>query len=84
MSMPLRPKRTDGRFQSDHERQEWHGADEHDQWENEDRHYIPGPRGPEADDFERRPHIPDEIDEDNVRQALVMNFRMLLFRLDLT
>lgn len=66
--MPDRQKRADvARFQNEPERYGWQGREDNDPWDSEDRHYVPGPRGPEADDFERRTVAPsDETEEDNV------------------
>jgi hypothetical protein len=53
----------------------WHDPEDNESWDGEDRHYIPGPRGPEAvidDDYERKHQVPsDESDEDNVSRNLV-------------
>jgi len=47
----------------------WHDIEDDESWDGEDRHYIPGPKGPEAvidDDYERKHQLPfDESDEDN-------------------
>ena len=68
-SKPDRQKRPENaRNQNDADRgYGWNAIEELESWDGEDRHYVPGPRGPEADDFERRTHPTDDSDEDNVR-----------------
>ncbi len=63
-----RQDKLDSRFQNGADRgYGWNATEDNDSWDNEDRHYIPGPRGPEADDFEKRISLPsDDSDEDNV------------------
>jgi hypothetical protein len=72
MSHKPRYDNAPARFVNDAERGGggWHEPEDNDSWDGEDRHYIPGPKGPEAvidDDFERKHQLPsDESDEDNV------------------